>query len=444
MMRGETLDVLIAFVIFIAAMVVCLVADGPMLLPLLVGFICFYFVGVHKGFTVFQVGKMALKGAKDSLVVIEVLLLIGLITALWRSAGTITFFVYYGIQIITPSMFILITFVLACLLSYALGTSFGVAGTVGVIFMALARSGGVSEIVTAGAIMSGVYFGDRGSPASSSANLVAAVTHTKLYDNVKEMMKTGIIPLILSGVIYFFLSIRNPITHIDHTILDALRSDFHISLWLVVPAILMLILPLFKVNVMIAMATSIVSGFAITVAIQGVSFLEVFKFAILGYSAHSANLDTILNGGGVVSMLEVCGIVLLSCSYSGIFSGTDMLGNIQQALERIMGKLGRFGTMIITGVATTSIFCNQTIASIMCSDLMGKPYEEQGAGTTELAIDIENSVIVLSGLVPWAIASTVPLGMMGVGIEALPYSVLLYLIPLCYLFTKRIWYKKPC
>lgn len=436
------MDVLIAFVIFIGVMTACLIMSGPMLIPLAVGFICFYIVAIHKGFSFSQVGKMAGKGAKDSLVVIEVLMLIGLITALWRSAGTITFFVYYGIQIITPPMFIFITFVLACLLSYALGTSFGVAGTVGVIFMALARSGGVSEIVTAGAVMSGVYFGDRGSPASSSANLVAAVTHTRLYDNVKEMMKTGIIPLVLSAMVYLALSIRNPITHVDDGVLNALQSDFAINWWLVVPAILMLVLPLLKVNVMIAMAASIFSGFIVSMAVQGLSFVETCKFAVMGYAAHSSSLGTILDGGGAVSMLEVCGIVLLSCSYSGIFSGTDMLGNIQQLLEKLIGRIGKFGAMFITGLATTGIFCNQTIASIMCSDLLGKPYERLGAGKTELAVDIENSVIVTAGLVPWAIACTVPLGMLGVGIEALPYSVFLYLMPLCYMVTKKLWYKK--
>lgn len=435
------MDVLIGFGVFTVAMIWCLIAGGPMLAALAVGFICFFVVALHKGFTVAQVGRMAVKGAKDSLVVIEVLLLIGLITALWRCSGTIAFFVYYGIQMITPSMFILITFLLACLLSYALGTSFGVAGTVGVIFMALARSGGVSEIVTAGAVMSGVYFGDRGSPASSSANLVAAVTHTELYNNVKEMLKTGLIPLILSTAVYVVLSVKNPITHIDHTVLSALQSDFTINLWLVLPAILMLILPLFKVQVMIAMTASIFSAFVVSVAVQGLGIIETVKFAVLGYVSQSSGLGTILDGGGMVSMIEVCGIVLLSCSYSGIFSGTDMLGNIQSLLEKMVGKIGRFPVMIITGVATTGVFCNQTIASIMCSDLMGKSYDLGSGGKTELAVDIENSVIVISGLIPWAIACTVPLEMMGVGIDALPYATLLYMIPLCYLFTKKIWYK---
>ncbi len=375
------------------------------------------------------------------MVVVKVLVLIGLITALWRSAGTITFFVYYGIRIITPSLFIVITFLLACLLSYALGTSFGVAGTVGVIFMALARSGDVNEIITAGAVLSGVFFGDRGSPVSSSALLVAAVTRTNIFDNVKAMMKTVLLPLLLSIAIYTVLSLQNPIGSVNEDILRALENDFAISLWLVIPAILMLILPLFRINVMICMTASIIAGFLITVLVQGTPIIETLKLSIAGYSVKSESLGTILSGGGVLSMVEVCAIVFISCSFSGIFSGADLLRTIQDALEKSMDKLGKFGAMLLVSVGTTAVFCNQTIASIMCSDLMGKPYKSRGGDAFELAVDIENSVIIISPLIPWCIASTVPLGMLGVGMGALPYAVLLYLVPLCYIFTKGLWFK---
>ena len=123
--------------------------------------------------------------------VIDIYLLIGAITALWRSAGTIGFFIYHGLQIITPQMFLLVAFLLTSFISYALGTSFGVVGTVGVILMALARSGGVDAAVTAGTIIAGAYFGDRCSPASSSAALVAAATGTALERNLRRMHRTG-------------------------------------------------------------------------------------------------------------------------------------------------------------------------------------------------------------------------------------------------------------
>ena len=142
--------------------------------------------------------EMSKKGIMDSIVVIKVMLVIGILTAVWRVSGTITVFVYYGMKVIMPPIFLIVTFALCCLLSYAIGTSFGIAGTVGVIFIALARSGGVDPVIAAGVIMSGVYFGDRCSPVSSSANMVAGITDTKIYNNVKIMFRTAMLPLVIA------------------------------------------------------------------------------------------------------------------------------------------------------------------------------------------------------------------------------------------------------
>ncbi|HZK87955.1 MAG TPA: Na+/H+ antiporter NhaC family protein, partial [Anaerovoracaceae bacterium] len=175
------MDLLIAFIVFAVTMTGCLVMGWSMAIALFIGLVCFLLIGLYRGFRLKNLLGMVYTGGRTSFVVLEILILIGFLTALWRASGTISFFVYYGISIITPHMFIVITFLITLILSFALGTSFGIAGTAGVMLMVLARSGGVSQIVTAGAIMSGAYFGDRCSPASSSASLVAAVSFTNLY-----------------------------------------------------------------------------------------------------------------------------------------------------------------------------------------------------------------------------------------------------------------------
>ena len=230
------MDLLIAFGIFIIFMVLSLIAGISTIPALFLGLVVFLAVGRRKGFSLKSMLDMSVGGIKNSLVVIEVMLIIGLITAVWRVSGTITVFVYYGMKIIVPPLFLLITFLLSCVLSYALGTSFGTAGTVGVIFMTLARSGGVDPVMTAGVIMSGIYFGDRCSPVSSSANLVAGVTGTKIFDNVKLMMKTAMVPLILATVIYGALSFFNPISHVDSSVISSFEEEFTLSLWSFLPA----------------------------------------------------------------------------------------------------------------------------------------------------------------------------------------------------------------
>ena len=431
------MDLLIAFCVFVGCMVAALISGTSMILALLAGLAAFAAVGLHRGYPLRKLCGMGIRGARESLIVIEVMCVIGFITAAWRVSGTITIFVYYGIKIITPSAFLIITFLLSCLLSYALGTSFGVAGTVGVIFMTLARSGGVDPLITAGVLMSGVYFGDRGSPVSSSANMVAGITGTKIFDNVRVMMRTAAVPLALCFVVYAVLSVRNPISHVDNALVSEFESAFNLSLWAFVPAVIMLLLPLLHVSVMISMGLSIAAGILVAWQVQGVPLLKVLQICVIGYQAEGNGLGRILNGGGLVSMLEIIGILLISCTYSGIFNGTGMLDSLQLRLERACTRIGRFPVMLILSLASAVVFCNQTISTLMCNDLLKKPYLDGGGSREELAIDMENSVILIACFIPWSIGCSVPLAFFGVDFRCLPYATFMYLMPLLYLFTKQ-------
>ena len=436
-----------------ATVIGALIFGYTMIIALLVGLVAFMIVGHRMGHSFKSLAKMGIDSNKDSLIVIEVMLIIGFLTASWRVSGTVTIFVYYGMKIITPSLFLIIAFLLSCFLSYALGTSFGVAGTVGVIFMTLARSGGVDPILAAGTIMSGIYFGDRCSPVSSSANMVAAITKTDIFSNVKQMMKTGLLPLILATIIYIFVSIANPITHVDAALLETFETEFNLSLWAFVPAILMLVLPLIKVSVLISMGLSIGSAVVIAWLVQNVPLLEVIKVCIFGYEASGDGLGSLLNGGGMVSMLEIVVILLISCCYSGIFTGTGMLDKLQEKLSAACTRFGRFTVMLAISIGSAACFCNQTIATLMCNDLLRKPYidgaKEGGISTEEddyrikeeLAIDMENSVILIACMIPWSIGCSVPLGFFDVGPKAVLFAFYMWLVPICYWFTKKRWYK---
>ena len=155
------MDIVVCFALFLAAMLFCLVKGFSLAWALLFALVLFFALGLRRGYGAKALVKMAWSKMPKSMIVLRILFFIGLLTGLWRSCGTIAFFIYHGIRVITPSLFILVAFLLTVLLSYALGTSFGVASTAGVVLMALARSGGVSEAVTAGVILSGIYFGDR-------------------------------------------------------------------------------------------------------------------------------------------------------------------------------------------------------------------------------------------------------------------------------------------
>ena len=431
------MDLLIAFAVFLSVMAVTLFMGGSMIIPLAVGLVAFIAVGMHRGYRLPVLTGMAAAGTKDALIVIKVMTFIGFLTAVWRCCGTITIFVYYGMNIITPPLFLLIAFLLCALLSYGIGTSFGVAATVGVIFMTLARSGGVDPVITAGVIMSGVYFGDRGSPVSSSANMVAGVTRTDIFDNVKRMMKSGLLPLMLCLIIYTVLSVTHPMKSIDEAFIAEYESTFTLSLWAFLPAALMLLLPLFKVKVLHAMALSTVCGMIIGWKIEGFTAAELLKICIFGYHPEGSDLVRMLDGGGLLSMLPIVAIVIISCSYSGIFKGTGMLNVIQGKLGELCGKFGRFPALLIMTIGMAAVFCNQTISTLMCASLMEKPYLDHGGTTEELALDLENSVILIACFIPWSLGWTIPTSFFGAGISSMPYACYMYLVPLCWLVTKK-------
>lgn len=427
-----------------------LITGHSMVWALLVGLILFTALGSKQlisgeehlsfGRSLTELAKYSWGSIRDSLIVIEVMFIIGFITAAWRVSGTITVFVYYGMKVIVPPLFLLITFVLACLLSYALGTSFGVAGTVGVIFMALARSGGVDPVITAGVIMSGIYFGDRGSPVSSSANMVAGITKTDILTNVRLMMKTAVLPFAITLAVYTVLSVMNPISQVDPAIIRAFEDNFTLSPWAFLPAVIMLALPLCKVGVILSIIISIVSSAALSLIIEKVSVIELCRILIFGYHSDGNGLGAILDGGGLVSMLEVVAILVISCAYSGIFNRTDMLRGLLDIIEKCCVRTGRYAATFIVGLITCFIFCNQTIATLMANDLMTRPYLNTGGSRQELAIDIENTLIVIVGLIPWCIACSVPLTFLNIGVGCLPWAVYMYMLPLCYFFTKKHWF----
>lgn len=315
---------IVCFALFLGAVGVCLAEGWQLMWAIWAGIAVFAVLGLARHVPVRVMAAGAWRQGRKMCSVIDIYLLIGAITALWRSAGTIGFFIYHGLQIITPQMFLLVAFLLTSFISYALGTSFGVVGTVGVILMALARSGGVDAAVTAGTIIAGAYFGDRCSPASSSAALVAAATGTVLERNLRRMHRTGWLPYVVSLAVY-------------------------------------------------------------------------------------------------AALLDSAGV----------------LGGVRRHAAALARRAGRFPACAAVCALAGMIFCNQSAGPVVADQLLEETYRARGQGGEELALDIENSGIVMAPLIPWNISVSIPLVMLGADASAIPYEVLLYAIPLCYLLTKR-------
>lgn len=422
------MDLTAAFGVFLVGVAICMGKGISLAWALLVGFACFFLVGLRRGTSAAALLKMAAGGMGTAFKVLRILLLLGLLTALWRAGGTVAFFVWAGVQLITPGTFVLVTFVLSGVFSLAFGSCFGVVGTAGVILMTIARSGGANLAVTAGAILSGIYLGERLSPASSSAALTAAVAKIDQHTFQMRMWRDTPVPLVLTLVLYGVLSALFPIREVDAQIVSALEEGFSLTWPTVLPALALLILPWLKVSAVISIAVSCVLSAGCALLVQNAAPGEILRACVLGYRPNLPALTELMSGGGLISMVNVVCIVLLSCAYSGMFSGTGLLAPVTSRVGRLAGRIGLFGAHIAVSLGCCALFCNQTVGIVMSAQLLEEEYQDRPR--LELAANIGNSVINLAGLVPWAIAASVPLTTMEVGAEVLPLAFYLWLLPL--------------
>ena len=186
------------------------------------------------------------------------------------------------------------------------------------------------------------------------------------------------------------------------------------------------------------MGASIAAAAVLAAAVQGFSLPELVEMAWNGYHPADPALAAVLSGGGVTSMAVSYVIVVLTGLCSGILEGTGCLEPLSGRAEALAGRIGRFPAMIVVSTLCAGVLCNQAVTSMMGEQLLGRAYADR----EELAMDIENSGILIAGLIPWSIACSIPLAMLGSDAGAIPYALLLWLIPLCYLFTKGRFYPR--
>lgn len=421
---------IIVILAFIAVLMTCVILDISIVYALTGGYLIFFFYGVKRGFGAKNVFMMSVKGVKTVKNLLITFLLIGVVTALWRAAGTIPMIICYASKLIHPSVFVLIAFLLNALISFLTGTAFGTAATMGVICMTMALAMGIEPLYVGGAILSGVYWGDRCSPVSTSALLVSELTKTDLYENIKRMAKSGLVPTIIACAIYLMLGLMSGG---DGAIMDMeamFSKGFELHWILVLPAVMILVLAAFRVKVKQTLGVSAVAAAVLAVMIQKIEIMTLVRFMLFGYETEVAELTSMMNGGGVSSMVRTAVIVGLSSSFSGIFEGTGLLNSMKQYVAKIGEKVTPFGATFLISILTSMVACNQTLSAILshqlCRDI--EPDEK------EMAIYLEDTAIVMAPLIPWSIAGAVPLATVGAPMGSMALACYLYILPLWQLF----------
>ncbi len=419
--------------LFILGLLLCIILKLSFFYALFFGLFLFYIYGLIKKHSIKDLLKMTLEGVKTVRNVLYVFTMIGALTAIWRAAGTIPYIIYYASKLIHPEIFLLATFLLCCAISMLMGTSFGTAATMGVICMTMGRAIGVSPVWAGGAVLAGAFFGDRNSPMSTSALLVSEVTGTRIFNNIRLMIRSAILPFAGSCAIYLAVGLTMKTGGSPTDTVALFKEHFNLVWVTVIPAALIIVLSAFKVNVKITVTLSVLCGGAVCMLAQGTGASELLRILLLGYRADDNALGAMLNGGGIVSMLKPSAIVLLSSSYSGIFAGTGLLKNIKRYISAVSEKISPFGAYILSAIFTTMISCNQTLAIMLTHQLCADTMESDD----DRALALENSAVVISPLIPWSIAGSVPLSAIAAPTLSILCAVYLFLLPLMY-FAARL------
>ncbi len=431
---------LLFFVIISFVLLLVSAAKGYFVLyPLLTSMAILIVILLNRRFQLNSLIKMAIAGSQKSFSVISILLLIGAVMAVWMAAGTVPVIVYYGIKFISPQYFIFSAFILTSLISLLIGTSFGTVSTIGVALMIMASGNDVNPQMIAGAIIAGAYFGDRCSPMSSSANLIAGITNTKIYTNLKNMAMTSLYPLIFSSFLYLAISFVNPVNLNNNDMAAQIGVNFNTNIVSLLPALAILILSILRIDVKISMALSVIVGMAIAVFLQGYSLIEIVNFMIMGFELPSpSSLKYIMAGGGIISMIKISTVVIVSTAFAGIFAGTRTLEFIETYLTKARTRGDLFWGTTVIGVLSAAFGCTQTIAILLTHQLVEKKYQAEELDNYQLAVDLENTVVVISPLIPWNIAGLVPATVLMTDSGFIPYAFYLYLIPLFNLIQMKL------
>lgn len=430
--KSRTIELAAAVTLFLAAMLACLILQVTIIWALVWGICLFFLLAVRSGQTPQALLKASIDSTRSLLGLSAILLLLGALTASWRISGTVLLFVYYGVQMISPPLFLLITFLITCVLSYILGTCFGVSGIMGAIFMTIGAAGNVNPLLTAGVIMSGIYFGDRTSPAAASFLTINVISGEPVTRMLRSLLRGAVLPLGISAVIYGFLSVRNPLQIVDNSILSVITDHCRISLWLLLPAVFILFFPLLRLKIWQAMLLSIATAGILSLTLQKETLSAFLRTCLLGYTSSDAALGTMLNGGGMTGMVEICVIVCLSSILAPLLQSCGLNQLAEPILVCTAKKVGvTTVTTVVLGLMN-AIFCNQTASLYLTDNFMQHHYQDKH----RFAIDLCEASI-LAGIIPWSLACSVPLQFIGVGPECLPFAFFIYLAPLCNCIKSR-------
>ena len=455
----ELWEALLTFAVMISVMAVGIIvfhADPHM--PMFLGTLFAAVMALHLGFKWNEIEKSMFDGIYRALQAIIILAIVGILVGVWLVSGVVPTMIYYGLQILNPSIFLVATLLICSITSLATGTSWGTMRTMGIALMGVALGLGFTPGMTAGAIISGAYFGDKMSPLSDTTNLAPAMAGTDVFTHVKFMAPSTAVTYIICIVFFAFWGVGHggeaDLSKIN-AIQDGLISLFHINPLLLIPPLIVIVAIAFKIPAIPGIVLGILAAGVLGPIFQGAdcTFGDMLSCGMSGFEAKTGmeDLDSLLSSGGLMSMMFSISMTILAMMFGGIMESTKQLDVIiERLLKYIHNDKILIGVTELTCVASNATMPEQYISIILPGRMYAKAYEERGIAPETLSNALEGAGTVSSALIPWNTCGVYILGVLGVGVaDYFPYAIFNWLMPLVVFvmalmgITLRYQTKKP-
>ena len=422
----EALITLVALVAILAVGIVIYGADVHV--PMFVGVCVAAIMALYLGHKWEDIEKMMMDGIYKALQSICILIIVGILIGVWVNAGVVPTMIYYGLQLMHPTIFFIATLLICSITSLATGTSWGTMGTMGVALMGIGFGLGMNPGMTAGAILSGAYFGDKMSPLSDTTNLAPAMAGTDVMSHVKAMMLPTAITYVICIIFFGVLGVTqyhggdadmSRVTEFANALNVAQGGVFHVNPILLLPPVVVIVAVAMKMPAIPGITLGIFVGAIVGLIFQpgqcdpGTLFkygMNGFEFpeevdAILQASLSAETYETmneLLESGGILGMMNSVAMTIIAMMFGGIMEGTHQLEVIVNQLKKLAkGPAGLVTLTEITCVLSNMTMPEQYISIVVPGRMYAEEYRKMGLHPSVLSSALEGAGTVTSALVPW-------------------------------------------
>ena len=423
-------------------------AMGPNQVALVMAAMVALVIGRRAGHTGEALREAAVASVGTGVSAIFILFAVGALVGTWAMSGTLMSMVYFGLQLLSPHYFYMTTALICGVIAFAIGSSWTVVGTIGVGLVAIAINMDMSPAITAGAVISGSYFGDKSSPLSDTANLAAAVAGADLYRHIRETMLVSLPAM--AGTLLLFLMLGAPGDFDASAKMQLIRDTFGVSLWHFLPLVVVIVLAVFRFPPFTAIMMGALAGALLAVVMSPdrviafaaapdlpapVALLKGAWLAIAsGYTSTTghAAIDALASRGGMESMLNTVWLIIAALAFGGVVEKAGVIERLMApVLERVRSNGSVVASLIGSTVATNVVTADQYIAIVLPGRMFKGSFEKRGLAPVVMSRALGDSATVTSALIPWNSCGAYMAATLGVATLAYaPFAFFCFLSPL--------------